>query len=184
MFTKTTLIAAAIAVLPALASAHMVIEDAYARASSPIAVSGAAFMTIFNHSEMDDRLIGVTSTAAERLELHTHITEENGLLRMVEVEEGFAIVAGDTIALERGGMHVMMLGLTNPLVQGEQIEVTFTFEHADPVVQTITIDNERQPTHGANQGSGDHSGHGEMEMEGDSETEGDGDDSGHGSSDG
>ena len=162
MLFRTFLLGAAVATLPALASAHMVIEDAYARASSPVAQSGAAFMTIFNHSDRDDRLIGVTSTAADRLELHTHIQDSAGVMRMVEVEEGFAIAAGETITLERGGMHVMMLGLTAPLVQGETIEVTFTFEHADPVTQVITIDNERQPGEaGEGEGHGDgHGGHG------------------------
>lgn len=170
MTYKTTLLAAAFAVLPALASAHMVIEDAYARASSPVAQSGAAFMTIFNHSDRDDRLIGATSTAAERLELHTHIMEDNGIMRMVEVEEGFAIAAGETIALERGAFHVMMLGLTAPFVQGEEIEVTFTFEHADPVVHTIVIDNERQPS---DHGHGGHGDHGDMEMDDDHADHGD-----------
>ncbi|MEJ6389658.1 copper chaperone PCu(A)C [Gymnodinialimonas ulvae] len=160
MTFKSFLLGATLAALPTFASAHMVIEDAYARAASPLAQSGAAFMTIFNHSDMDDRLIGVTSEAAERLELHTHIQTDEGVMRMVEVEEGFAIAAGQTIALERGGMHVMMLGLTNPLEQGAEIEVTFTFEHADPVVHTITIDNERQPSSGGHgEGHGDHSGH-------------------------
>lgn len=157
MSFKATLLAAALAALPSLASAEMVIEDAYARAASPIAQSGAAFMTIFNHSDMDDRLVGVTSTAAERLELHTHIQGDGGVMRMVHVEEGFPIAAGETITLERGGMHVMLLGLTGSLVQGEAIEVTFTFEHADPVVHVITIDNERQP---AAMG-----GHGGMQMQ-------------------
>lgn len=155
MTYKSTLLAAAVAALPALAHADMVINDAYARAASAMAQSGAAFMTILNDSDMDDRLIGATSTAADRLELHTHIQQENGMMRMVEVEEGFAIPAGETITLQRGGLHVMMLGLTEPLVQGEEIEVTFTFEHADPVVHTITIDNERQPAMG---------GHGGMQM--------------------
>lgn len=155
MTFKTVLLGAAIAALPSLASAQMVIADAYARASSPVAQTGAAFMTIFNSSDMDDRLIGVISEAAERLELHTHLQDDAGVMRMIEVEEGFAIAAGETIALDRGGMHVMMLGLTAPFEQGEEIEVTFTFEHADPVTQMIIIDNERQPTGG----HGDHTGH-------------------------
>ncbi|MBY4893219.1 copper chaperone PCu(A)C [Rhodobacteraceae bacterium N5(2021)] len=157
MTFKTTLLATAFAVLPALASAQMVIEDAYARSASPLAQSGAAFMTIFNPTDVDDRLIAAESTAAERLELHTHIQEDSGIMRMVEVEEGFAIPAGETITLQRGGLHVMMLGLTEPLVQGEEIEVTFTFEHAEPLTHTIIIDNERQPTMG---------GHGNMQMNG------------------
>ena len=170
MSFKATLLAAAIAALPTLAAAHMVIEDAYARAASPVARSGAAFMTIFNHSDRDDRLISVTSAAAERLELHTHIEGEGGVMRMVHVEEGFPIAAGETITLERGGRHVMLLGLTNPLVQGEEIEIIFTFEHADPVVHVITIDNERQP---------DPAGHGGMQMQHGGEGHGEGH-SGHG----
>ena len=152
MTYKATLLGAAFALLPALASAQMVIDDAYARAASPVARSGAAFMTIMNPSDMDDRLIGASSDAAERLELHTHIMEDGGVMRMVEVEGGFEIPAGEMITLERGGLHVMMLGLTGPLVQGEEIEVTFTFEHADPVVQTIVVDNERQPGMGGQGG--------------------------------
>lgn len=65
----------------------------------------------------------------------------------------------------------MLLGLTEPLVQGEEIEITFTFEHADPVTHVIVIDNERQ----AEAGHGDQAGHGDMEEEG----EGHGDHSGH-----
>ncbi|QXT40704.1 copper chaperone PCu(A)C [Gymnodinialimonas ceratoperidinii] len=173
MTFKTTLLATAFAVLPTLASAHMVIEDAYARASSPVAQTGATFLTLFNHSDTDDRLIGASSEAAERLELHTHIEEDNGIMRMREVEDGFPVAAGERIHLTRGGMHVMMLGLTGPLVQGEEIEVTFTFEHADPVTQTIVIDNERQPGAGAH---GEHADHGAMDMDMD-----DADHSGHGS---
>lgn len=102
MTFKTTLLVAAFAVLPAMASAHMVIEDAYARSASALAQTGAAFMVIFNHSDTDDRLVSATSGAAERVELHTHIQEENGLMRMVEVEEGFPIPAGERITLQRG----------------------------------------------------------------------------------
>jgi copper(I)-binding protein len=177
MTFKSFLLGATLAALPSLASAHMVIEDAYARAASPLAQSGAAFMTIFNHSDMDDRLIGVTSEAAERLELHTHIQNDEGVMRMVEVEEGFAIAAGETIALDRGGMHVMLLGLTNPLEQGEEIEITFTFEHADPVTHIVTIDNERQPSGGGHGDHGDHSGHGDGH--GDDHGDGHADHSGH-----
>jgi hypothetical protein len=167
MTIKTMLLATAVAVLPALASAHMVIEDAYARASSPIAQTGATFLTLFNHNDFDDRLIGASSDAAERLELHTHIEGENGILRMTEVEGGFPVAAGERIHLERGGMHIMMLGLTAPLVQGEEIEVTFTFEHSDPVTQTIVIDNARQPGDGDHGSHGDHGGHGESDADGD-----------------
>ena len=150
--------------------AQMMIEDAYARASSPLAQSGAAFMTIMNMGETDDRLIAASTPAAQRTELHTHIQDDAGVMRMVEIEDGFAIPAGDSIALARGGMHVMLMGLTEPLDQGAEIEITFTFESGLEITETIVIDNERQPSHG---GHGDHSGQGDHGTHGDH--------SGHGS---
>ncbi len=160
MSFKITLFAGAFALIPALASAHMVIEDAYARASSNVAISGAAFMSIFNHSDMDDRLVAVSSDVAERVELHTHIEDTNGVMRMVEVEDGFGMAAGETILLQRGGLHVMLLGLREPLEHGDEFEATFIFEHAEPVTIMIPVDLERQPMHGGHGGHGDHSGHG------------------------
>ncbi|MEO1154861.1 MAG: copper chaperone PCu(A)C, partial [Pseudomonadota bacterium] len=80
---------AAFIALPALA-ADIMIEDPYARASSPTAKSGAAFMAIKNMSDTDDRLIAATSEVSERVELHTHLEDANGVMRMIEVEDGIA----------------------------------------------------------------------------------------------
>lgn len=144
-FPVARLAATALALLlPTIASAHMVIEDAYARAASPMAQTGAAFMSIFNHSDMDDRVLSVTSDVAERVELHTHVEEAGGVMRMVEIEGGIAIPAGETHLLQRGGDHVMFLGLTRPLVEGEEVELTITFEHAEPVTVVVPVDLERQ----------------------------------------
>src|SRR6056297_1618620 len=92
---KSFIIAAATAAfaLPALAGdiSHITIDDAYARASNTMA--GAAFMSITNTSDTDDRLVAVASDVAERVELHTHLEDANGVMRMIEVEDGFAIPA-------------------------------------------------------------------------------------------
>ncbi|QBY01078.1 copper chaperone PCu(A)C [Rhodophyticola sp. CCM32] len=144
-------------VLPGLVQAHMIIEDAYARSSSAVAQSGAAFMTITNHSDTDDRVVAVTSDAADHVELHTHLQDSNGVMRMIEVEDGFPVAAGQTIALMRGGDHIMFMGLTDPFIQGEELEVTISFEHAEPVTLMIPVDLERQDHGGMNHGEMDHS---------------------------
>ncbi|WP_372604254.1 copper chaperone PCu(A)C [Actibacterium sp.] len=123
------------------------VEDAYARASTMGAVSGAAFMEIHNAAEVEDRLVAVRSDVAQRVELHTHISDANGVMQMVEVEEGFAIPAGGVHALARGGDHVMFMGLNRPLVQGEMIELTLTFEQAGEVVVQVPVDLNRKPDH-------------------------------------
>jgi copper(I)-binding protein len=151
---KTTLIAGAVAlasVLPAFA--EIIIEDAYARSASPMAKSGAAFMMIKNSGEAD-RLIAASSDAAARTELHTHLEGENGVMRMVHVEEGFELPADGMIAMQRGGKHVMLMGLNAPMEQGATVTVTLTFEKAGDVVVEVPVDLERQDHGGMNHGSG------------------------------
>ncbi len=162
MSFKSTLMAASAAIvlaLPAFADGIMV-NDPYARSSSMMSNSGAAFMVIMNHSGQDDHLVGASSAAAKRVELHTHKEDDNGVMRMLHVEEGFVLPKDGVIEMKRGGKHVMFLGLTDALEQDEIVEVTLQFEKAGDVVVQVPVDLKRKPMKGAM----DHSkmNHGEM----------------------
>lgn len=159
MSLRLSLCAGILALTPALATAHVVIEDAYARVSSAMAQSGAVFMSIYNHNDFDEVLIGATSDVAERVELHTHTMDAAGVMRMVEVEGGIAMAAEETVQLERGGLHVMLLGLTRPLENGDSFSLTLLFETSDPVTIDVVVDLDRMPGHGAS-GGHDHGHHG------------------------
>lgn len=149
MFTKTLLAAATAALVSTAAFADgIMIKDPYARSSGPTAVTGAAFMGIMNHSDTDDRLIAARSDVAARVEIHTHLEDANGVMRMVEVKDGIAIPAGGMAMLQRGGDHVMLMGLNQALGQGDAISVTLVFENAGELDVTIPVDLERKPTHG------------------------------------
>ncbi|KAJ56154.1 copper-binding protein [Actibacterium mucosum KCTC 23349] len=157
---KSTVFAAAAAILstmPAFADGIMV-KDAYARSASPAARTGAIFMVLDNHTHADDRLIAATSEAAARVELHTHTDDGNGVMRMHEVEGGFAIPAHGEHVLARGGDHVMLMGLTAPLVHGETVDVTLTFEKAGEMTVSVPVDLERNDAHAGHGGHGDHGG--------------------------
>lgn len=132
----------------------IVVEDAYARASTPTAKSGAAFMVLMNTSDLDDRLVAAKSDVAARVELHTHREIADGVMKMMEVEEGFAIPAGGSHMLARGGDHVMFMGLNEPFADGDTVAVTLVFEHAGEVAVEIPVDLNRKPTHGGGHGAG------------------------------
>lgn len=145
MSFTSKLITAAVLVtfaLPAFADGIM-IKDAYVRTAMKGAKSGAAFMQIMNHTDTDDRLIAAASDVAKKVELHTHKDMGEAVMKMVHVEEGFIIPAGGTHGLARGGDHVMFMGLTQDMVQGESVEVTLTFENAGDIVVQVPVDLER-----------------------------------------
>lgn len=131
------------------------IEGAFARSSTMMSQSGAAFMVIHNDGAADDRLVAARADFAARVELHTHVDAGGGVMRMVEVEEGFAIPAGGSHALARGGDHVMFLGLAVPFEQGAHLPLTLVFERAGEMTIELPVEI------GAGQaGQAGHGGHG------------------------
>lgn len=150
MFLKSLALFAFALLIAAPASAGdatIRIEEAYAR-SGP--ASGAAFFVVHNTGVVDDRLVAAHSDAAQRVELHTHIEDENGVMKMRPIADGVSVPAGGRHALERGGDHVMFMGLDAAFEQGETITVTLTFEQAGDIVVEIPVDNERRPGHSGN----------------------------------
>jgi copper(I)-binding protein len=110
-------------------------------------------MLIHNHGSEPDHLVGVASPVADRVEVHTH-TEVDGVMRMGPVEEPVEIPAGRPVLLERGGLHVMFLGLHEPLEDGELIPLTLSFEQAGDVTVEVPVDLDRL-TEDAEGGEGD-----------------------------
>lgn len=139
--TRTFLMTAAACILamPAFADQIEVI-DPYVRVSTPMSKSAAAFMEIRNTTDLDDRLLSVSSDEAARVELHTHLKGDQGEMRMVEVKEGFPVPAHGEHVLKRGGDHVMFMGLNQPLHQGDLVRLELHFERAGLLVLDIPVD--------------------------------------------
>ncbi|MEO1060945.1 MAG: copper chaperone PCu(A)C [Actinomycetota bacterium] len=50
--------------------------------------------------------------------------------------------AGETVSLEPGGLHVMMLDLPDPLEAGEEFDLTLTLEDGEEVVVGVEVRDE------------------------------------------
>ena len=135
----------------------IVIEEGYARAAGASARTGAAFMAITNTNDSDDRLIEARSDIAERVELHTHQMKD-GVAQMRQVEGGIPIPAGESVLLERGGLHVMFLGLTGGMAEGSAVDMVLVFETAGEIPVTIPVDLMRGQDGGHGHGHGAGSG--------------------------
>lgn len=140
---KPTILAAMAAVmLPAAAFAHdepPVITDAFVRSANP--ASGAAFMTIHNPRHVDCTLVGASTSDAERAELHTN-KDDGGVMTMRKVDALTLPAEGDLI-LQRGGDHLMLLGLAKPLQNGAVVHLTLDFGPCGKVEAEMPVDSTR-----------------------------------------
>lgn len=141
--------------------AGIVVADAWARSSPTLATAGAAYMMITNTGGGDDALVSVevADTVAARAELHetraagadgmgdtaTTMSAPGGgassttpMMEMVPVDR-IDVPAGGAALLEPGGLHIMLLELVEPLEEGDDVELTLSFEVAGEMVVTAVV---------------------------------------------
>ena len=102
------------------------VHDAYVRAVPPTAAVTAAFMEIHNAGDKNRALVSASSAAAEAVELHTH-TNVDGVMQMRQVKQ-IDLAANSITLLQPGGLHVMLIGLKQPLKMGDKVLVSLKLD--------------------------------------------------------
>ena len=139
---RSVLLAVLVAIAAVTAAAQgtgVEVEHAWARATPPGAKTAALYLTLVNHGAAGDRLLSVMTPAAGKAEIHS-TTTENGVMRMRPVEGGLPVASGKPTVLKPGGYHIMLTDLKAPLVAGQSVAVTLTFEKAGKVDATAVVE--------------------------------------------
>lgn len=105
--------------------------------------TGAAYMALRNKGAGDDRLVGVASPVAETAEIHD-MTMDGTIMRMRKLD-GLDVAAGAEIAIAPGGLHIMLIGLKAPLVEGASFPLTLTFAKAGDIEVTAEVQRVAPP---------------------------------------
>lgn len=135
-----------IGLIPGAALAHgfkasgIEIVHPFFRATPPGAKTGAGYVILRNNGTQSDRLLGIETEAAARVTFHRTVTE-NGMAKMVPIEDGLEIPAGGEYRLGLDGSHAMLEGLRAPIGLGQLIAGTLVFEKAG----RVDIDFEVEP---------------------------------------
>lgn len=130
------------------------VVGAWSRATPGGAKNGAVFLEIKAGADSADRLLKVSSTVADILEIHTHLND-GGIMKMRKVD-AIEIVEGSGAKLVPGGDHIMLMGLKQPLKAGEAFKLKLVFEKAGAIDVDVTVrSNTAAPGKGAS-GSQNH----------------------------
>lgn len=113
------------------------VTDAYTRAAPAGGVS-AVFLQIENTTAAPDTLVAVRTDASDDVQIHETVTTDDGLREMQETDV-IPVPAGTTVALEPGGLHVMLLDLSRDLTEGDTLLVEFDFADRGTLVARAPI---------------------------------------------
>lgn len=92
-----------------------------------------AFGVLTNNGTEDVQVVAAASPAAASVELHETVQQADGTAVMAESGGGFTIPVGETFVLEPGANHLMLMGLENPVLAGEEIPFTLTLSDGSTV---------------------------------------------------
>lgn len=143
MKTRILLTGAAWLLGAAAATAHdykvgaIDIGHPWARATAAGQQAGGGFLKLKNGGAAD-RLVSASSPAAQRVELHT-MAMDGDVMRMRQVD-AIALPAGQTVELKPGGLHLMLMGLKQPLQAGSSVPLKLKFEKAGEVAVDLKIE--------------------------------------------
>lgn len=150
---------AAVVIAPVAAhefkAGELEIKHPWSRATVPAAKVGGGYFTIVNPTDAPDRLLAATVEVAQKVEIH-EMAMRDGVMTMRAVDGGIDVPPKSELALQPGtegsGYHLMFMGLKKPLLEGEKISGTLTFEKAGTVSVEFAVE-------GKGAAAEDHSGH-------------------------
>jgi len=126
---------AGLALVPLAASAQVSVADAWVRATVPGQRTAGAYMQL--KSAVDARVVAASSPVAKVVEIH-EMKLDGGIMTMRAVET-LALPAGQSVTLSPGGFHVMLMGIAQPLKEGDRVPLTLVVEEKSGRRQDVTV---------------------------------------------
>ena len=120
-------------------SGAIVVDHAHARATVPGQTTGAAYVDIENRGKTGDRLLKISSPAAQSAEVHS-MTMDGSIMRMREVGQIELKPAAKITMAASEGFHIMLIGLKAPLKPGQKIPLALSFEKAGRIEVDALVD--------------------------------------------
>lgn len=111
--------------------------DPWCRPSGDGAYTAACYVTLTPNS--DERLILAASPLAQRVDIHATRIDERGVASMTQHKEGLPLPRDRAYAFKAGADHLMLIEPSRPLVEGETVPLTLTFEKAPPVTVQAAV---------------------------------------------
>ena len=113
------------------------VSAAWSRATVGADRPGVVYLTIRNMGADADTLTGIATPVAGMPMLHETVVS-NGVATMQHAMQ-VPVPSLGTVTLQPGGLHGMLMGLTQALEEGTSFPVTLTFERAGAVEVPVVV---------------------------------------------
>lgn len=113
------------------------VREAHVRAPVPGQTVAAAFMTLYNTSDAARQLVAVKGDIAQTIEIHGH-EHVDGMMRMRKLDN-VSLPPHTAVAFKPGGLHVMLMGLKQPLASNQTVALTLVLDNGQQVSANLNV---------------------------------------------
>lgn len=115
------------------------IDRPWTRAVGASAPTAAGYMVLRNGGTVPDRLVSAATPMATAIEMH-QMSMTDGIMRMRPLPDGIELPPGQSVRLEPGGLHLMLIGPMGGLARGTRVPVRLRFERAGQVAVELIVE--------------------------------------------
>ena len=110
-------------------SSQVLFTNGWLKQLPPVVPLRAGYISIENNSDQNHEIIAFQSDAFEAVEMHETRMQQDGTMRMVELES-IPLPAKSLVELKPGGRHLMLVTPKQAMQLGDQINLVVTFSDA------------------------------------------------------
>ena len=124
------------------ASNDLIISDAWVRATPPGKMMTAGYASLENVSTDVITITEVSAEIAGHTSLHeTRIERDRSTMRPVAQ---LSIEAGERVSLKPGGLHIMLMKLSESLTDGQSIDICLELENNGSLCSAFSVAKHRK----------------------------------------
>ena len=125
--------------------AEVIVSEATVRLLPPGVPNTAAYFSIQNSTDTSHTLSGVSADFATKAEIHNHIMVDD-MMRMQQQSE-VVIPPGESVHFSPGGLHIMLFGLKQPLIEGQSVTFSLQTKDGDSISITANVARPKPSAH-------------------------------------
>lgn len=117
---------------------QLMVMNPWARATMTSSQNGVVYLSIMNKSDSTVYLNGASSKISEMVMLHQTTIDERNIAKMTSIDK-VAINPKEKINLEPGGLHLMLKGISGPLMEGDNFSLILYFEKGGSIEIIVNV---------------------------------------------
>ena len=117
----------------------LLVADGWARPNPEVTDRAAIYLSIVNEGATEGAVVGASSERCDAIEIHETVAAGD-IVEMKRLDE-IVLPAGRAVEMEPGGLHLMCVGVTEALVEGDAFSLDVELQSGSLLQTSVVVED-------------------------------------------